>query len=687
VDVTSVIAAALAAKSISSQEVAMGWCQGASEREIGDYSPATVESRFSELLNGKVKGIRFFGKTRPRVKLLAEELGLQPSDLHDAFDQWRSGADNQRIRTYVDLTGVDCDESGTRAMFVEVEEKWAANKSLCPMAVRITDSQFRWLPRTYDELPGVEVLREAAPEPELAEGALVLTSTTHAPPDNGAVFGWHDGHLQVVPEDALNTYLADGVVRVPCDIQHPVPEDIRVEPVDGLLDQPAWRLRRYVFELADQNRAAEMQLSIGRRAALAKSLGVTATTTASERQGIAQHAALRALHRLGYDPRQLSEDQWQQVRLRAAVRSVEDVTAIVSGTMRVLNPTREVPSMPYLECEQIESRVPAIQLLRQAVEGWTEDDWMADPSLIRVCEGLVDGEARDSFEVGHARATLLHHGAVSVTPAPPQEADLEAVRLLLGKPCPPSSLLVHARPTGTDDLAVRLSPRQASWLSRSKSAVSWSVESLGPWQEAPPSEPCLIARDDTPVVWGPSSQSYGFRARRRPTEAVIHHEDASTQNWLEAFEHSFKDSAPRRSRNGLSEPDHEAKVAAVPSRVWQESDRLVSAAWWALRKGLDDVVVRRHNHELVVRLGPRLLGQVRVRPFGSKTDPPWAAVAATWSSSHSSVAFIVHYDEVEVEIGRGTEQHGQIVRRVPRVRIGGHGLILDIVGMPDPFGA
>jgi hypothetical protein len=646
---TELLYQALRDSTDSHQSVALEWLERWNRANPGSrYKATTAESRFSELVAGKAKGVRFFGKERQRVALLAEALGLDADGairLHGAFDDWRRRDEASEVAALLDVSTLEGRLADPRPLFRQIESLLARVPELRPCALRLSDEQYDQLPRSFDLLDGVQIVRGGA-LPALATGALVL-SEAMPPPPNGAVIGVVDGELRVVPDDAVETWVAHGTVRDLPDVLHPLTcraEDDDVARVEGL--EP-WQLRALAFEITDEQLAAAGGRSAAERAAWAVCLQVTATSTADEREAQERAQLERALRDAGWRPERESEAGWSTLLEQAELRTTEDVLREVSGRYRLLNPTREPPAHPLLEVVRVQVVPRAFDRLQEATAAFTVDDWLDDPALSRVAARLRAAGVH-AEELAHARRALLFglDGELAQSNGNPEL--LPALRTLFGGPPPPAELLVcdaKGPTSGFDQGGTR-------WLQPRGSETH-------PSELMPHALPARVRRGDQLCRVSVDTCRYNVAGSRRLGAA-------DRESWLAQWE--------RRRRAGVL--GHHTVEVEVSAALYEEADRLVGLLWLHCRRALGGDVIALHDGRLLCSMAPGLAIEVVVR-VDAASDEPAAFVGA--EASYRGV-LLSRYRVSSTEV-----RDERVSRSLPFVRVRGHGVLADVAVVADPF--
>ncbi len=169
--------------------------------------------------------------------------------------------------------------------------------------------------------------------------------------------------------------------------------------------------RHWIVALADEAALATLLPGTaafktpGDRLAFAQQLGAQATSLASERLAheLAQLTAAVAAS-TGLTVETLDEGTHHQRLVRAGQRPAAPAVWRVGDEIHLLGVTPPHPHPRYV-VHKLSPPEPAISRLLAHLEGWTEDDYDADPSLLHAVAELAGDGLREVLL--HARATIL----------------------------------------------------------------------------------------------------------------------------------------------------------------------------------------------------------------------------------------------------------------------------------------
>jgi hypothetical protein len=601
----------------SQKEVALAWHEQWSKRTQHDLiSVETAISRLSGILNDKSEGIRFFFNDPARAILLFEILQISSSEHTALSEQGRAAMENGGIRParlVVDLStlGSDLDPIDLAFLFVERE---VMTQPIRPVAMILTPDQYRYLPRTFDDF-GADLQVERTDDPKTAwekvleragEHALVLSARRFPVFHRWIAARFSPRRAPVVldPPDALRRLGAEGSLPLLAQVTHAI-EELGVAPrqyvpagtysvsmpaAHGRIPEDPVELRRLIAALSDETRASALGYPPEHRLWLSQQLGVPATSTAAERMAhdIRAAAVEQELEIRDVDPAELD-----RIVARAHRRLLEPTALRTGETLHLINPSKPVSDRRHatIHVHRIESRLPPLVRLHQAVQAWTEGDWLADPFMEQVIAQLdPQGQERDAF--AHARATLVFAGVLEPQPAPRRRDWRQALAALLRGAPPAARLRLAARP---DRGQLRPVHGDAASDNRWTAARLLQVHAVGD---------VTISRDERWEIVQPLELG---TARRRYDGGfydygiflcIVPGQLANVDLWLDLIDASpamggkiatLGDRHRDVPLKALSEPSQkpDTRLLELPDDLWLTADRELALAWWAMREALE----------------------------------------------------------------------------------------------------
>lgn len=354
---------------------------------------------------------------------------------------------------------------------------------------------------------------------------------------------------------------------------HPVATADATEAIAGMLDGDAGGVR---FFFSDVRRAELLLELLGVQGAL------RADFRAMAQDALATSPDRRRLQRLlPMTLEEASEPVLWALTARARTHPITDRALLVGDTVHVINPSSPIPDDPQIMVHRVALLGSPLARLQQALDAQGEQALCADRQLDGLLARLAEDD-RDLPALQHARATLLHNdmvrpgrpalnpswreGLVVLLAEPPPAARL---RLRLSAPlCAPeqydssrhwrSPFLAHSAegplpenkpPSTVMDRLPRCGPVD---LGREESA---SVVRFGPHGQT-------AEADRHFIPWGEVDELLWQRARKRqlgPRDRL-----PAIQGMATWFAHPVD----------------------IPAATWETADRLLAAAWLALRRGL-----------------------------------------------------------------------------------------------------
>lgn len=408
-------------------QIAMAWL---SSRESAEgkriWSSSHIESQLSRLLGDDVRAVRFFFQNRESAKILLDQLEV-PDDqrlaVFEEADRLIATQGKRMARLIIDLTALTAQKPFATRMFDAVWKSCLEPKEVAPAALVITNEQYDSLPRYFDRAKDwtlieiVDDAREGAIHSGNLAGdqGLIVSSTRVDPPSRWAALRFDGTEVTLHPRDALHVFARDGALPWP-GVEHDLSEIVdagQVVPSAEIPDDPV-NLRDTMFALRTPSMAATVQADPTRRLALARALGVVATSTPLERHraevavaiGLVDHPLTPATHA---DVLSAIDGARRRVTEMACFRVEDDI--------HIVNPdaSREGIRHPRIHMHRVDPPSPALARLLDRLASFTRQDFAQDPSLIALVEELdPNGVERRAFL--HARACLAFSQRVTLPP-------------------------------------------------------------------------------------------------------------------------------------------------------------------------------------------------------------------------------------------------------------------------------
>lgn len=714
------------------QEAAMAWLAAWEKETTTVPKPTTVTSRLNELLADKAKGVRFFFETEDRRgELLFDVLEVPPSEraeLRGQAEEFLANGGRPAPRLVVDVSGWTDDRASCDVLFEQIEREFFAEKRLAPSVLVLTDAQYRWLPRTIDEL-GVEFVRVATAADgakraaeRATKRALLVGSGGGVPLERWLAATFGGVALQLEPEDGLARYLDAGRLPAPAPVRHAL-DELGFEPLPESAPPDALERRQLMVALADEDRAEELG-SPEARLGLALALGVTATSTARERL----EAELAALTKsTGLEPEAGSATSLDALLARAARRPVGPTLMRVGDELHLINPEGdELPAHARLHVHRITCKEAAIVRLHEALETFGEDDWAEDRLSLGLLHEL-DPEGAERTLFLHARQTLMANESWFRNPAQPAGDWRAALSSLLASEPPAAELRLAVTGEVADGTGLGLLARPFA-ISADELA---QCEDLPKAFRCPPIGPLRIGRGDTWWLVAFAQPSHDHKASRlsfvRGVGWHVDHLDArrggsqdswvpdyfvpvmpealTADAWLDAVEASpafgaSHDATLAHFKSDLefmphrdAQHDWAPERGMIPASTWQEADRHLALAWMALREGVANAKATvLHDGTVLLQLRAGIVAEVVARdgdssdttsaalslpikydksPYGTRS--PWEVGSlTTMVETHSAHTYGYGWTSLGYSLPRG-------------LQLCGHGWKVDVTFRASPF--
>lgn len=624
---------------LSQKAVAMDWYTRVGERG----APETPVSRLSQLMNGNERGIRYFLDDSKRFDALLDAFVVDAAQR----EQWRAAAEELRAngsdeapRLIFDLSGVAVDRKSWMAV-----ERVLQDPRLRPVLLIVDDVAFREMPRTVDEMEGVQQVRVRSVDEarervaELAPlGGLVLSVFESEPDERWAVPFIEESEVRTEPPEAITWFLEGKPLPTA-----PAPEielGVLLAGAPGNLRNSFDRLqtrsdgsfvhwssrphrlelsnrevRRLRYHLADANETFE--LTWRQRVELGEELGVPVAASRVEQALVARTIAL---HSLGEELRLEKGDKedLDAVLRRAERRPTESAMLQVGEVLHIVNPGTPVQKGTFVRVHEVQCTEPVILKVLREVGDWTTDDWDLDPDLTELTLRLAETGA-DLKLLLHARATVLKRGRDEVGEGAALEDPIGAL----------------SRIVSVDPPAARLQPLPPPTM---REAYAWFPpftklgHRLGQCPTALAAVPGVkyptIARNTPYLVLPHGTLSYSGQngidehlvvirkgRRRDPVELS---ESADPEDWLDAVERSpWISSEPGDEVRTEHEPywqgtDQDRSIVSGDEEMWRAADQQIALLWLLLRVALvAPRVVRLHDGHSMLYLGGGMAALVR----------------------------------------------------------------------------
>lgn len=420
----------------SQQALAMAWYEGHGDKKL---SAATVESRLSELFNGKLDGVKFFFGQRDRSTVLLRLLGISPSEAEQIYAGAELALAGQLdARTLIDLRAMTDAEVQLACKWIESEVLLHAG--LLPMVLLVLPGQAKQIPRGFDDYRDKDHLTWTEEVGKAAERATVLMAPTPwaLGPDR-QVWPWQKwaqfvvlkGKVQLDPPDALDQLATSGALAGPPLVEHEL-ATLGAEP-----DRPGaekWLKGQGICWRSAAERllaCTELQLvkdvSPAVRMALGASVGLAVGATGQE---VVEHE----IEVLAAKIKATKLEKWSESELknrlkRARLRPQLPVVARVGDMLHAINwpGCTGRKSGERLAIHAIRAPLPAIDAVRARLAELRPVEFQFSDDLKALEDELVVA-GHDRLAVRHACATLYLRGElqaarpVATTPVGTEEA-------------------------------------------------------------------------------------------------------------------------------------------------------------------------------------------------------------------------------------------------------------------------
>ncbi len=611
--------------------LAAGWLARWSERKEPRKGKAwtleTITSSFSRCFNDQPEGVRFFFGERARAVLLFDVLEV-PTKARDellalADTAMRTGT-ARPAQIIIDLTEWSGDRDKCDALFLAVEKEILKPfRKLVPVVLLMTEDQYRYLPRTFDDF-GDDVRTERIKESERArdrvmvlaeDQGLVLTPYSFPVFERWVATKYHKRELSFEPADALLIFAERGELpRLP-DVAHDLANLGKIDVVNKELPNDAQSLRRLMPDLCNEERVIAMNEAPGVRLGWAQKLGITVTSTERERVE-AEIAAIVAKIEGGVKTGDAGA--LQALLARAKRRPVEATAIRVGDAIHVLNPktiASEVEKHSRVTVHRIEVPTPALVRLLNELDMWTKYDAADDPLLEHVIE-RIDPKGAERLAMLHARAQVLLSRSMRMREAEPVDDWKTPLQALLAEPLPEASLrlnVVEKESYGHQRETLIVCPPMHDIANALKSRSA-------PLCLRPADE--LIAERGTPLLacWRQNDD------RRDPPPILLEGDAKRARDpdrWLDLLEQSPACGGVARKvdkSQGFHIGDqrqsqvHTWREETLPitKRAWHEADCHLALVWLSLRRAFSNESIRMSDGTVLLPLGGGIVAEIAV---------------------------------------------------------------------------
>jgi hypothetical protein len=646
--------------------IAMEWLRRWEESGGKKLSPATVESRMSDLLAERDRGVRFFFSEPSRTAILVDALGLEPSvreELTRRAEEILERGGRRAPRTVLDLSTFPGDWTSAEALFRSIKADLLGETHMLPMVMIVLEDQYDRLPRSFDDLgKSLEYVKVASAEEgrevveERIDGeATVLSGWMHRPYHRWLAIEFDGTALHYGPPGGLAQLKERGRLPAPFTVEHTAEEllDGPVKIPKARLPSKALALRKIVDQVGNPKSCSELG-TLEERIAIAKELGLKAAYTDEEHQIATQRrervqiekeveeaiASLPKGHKK--KPRKATQEDLDNAIGKARRVGIEPTVLRVGDTIHVVTGGGVAPSRhPRLEIHSIERAPNALELLLGAVESMTLDDWRDDPLLLATIKRLAGGDPEQRKLLLHARATVLL-GAKPVPAKPTPLADWREPLKAMLKGDPPAAQLhfdVQLKPAkwigARCDLTPVVFPDGRMFLKE--------LEDVAPLYWVPPLATPLMNRTEQLHVFFPKQMyesSYNDHYRQSGPAALVPITEElarSHERWLE-----FAEASPwlggsvaralelsRDNARYLMPPriDPWNKQIVALGHLWPQADLELAAAWLVLRRAVHDGdATRLHDGRVLLELGGGILAVIEARQHGENSEASVASL-------------------------------------------------------------
>ncbi len=609
------------------KSLAMDWLARRQQSGNAPWQPSYVESRFSRLLKGDPAAVRFFFGTRESAATLLDVLGVPPAarpELLAAADRHLAdGAQHPPARMVIDVTRW----SGTtaaKALFESLRTQMVEPALVTPAVLLVTTSLHEDLPRSFDKIAGLRIVvadSDQGDDPAqelLADGTLLASPTPATDPSYWLAIDFDEpcGRLVLEPADGLARFAREGKLALP-PVEHDLATsvvDLPVASVPVPVPGGPLEVRRLMTRLRQESEAAGVSHDPTVRLAIAKALGVVATSTLRDRIDADVRAAIAGLG--GQAPITATAADLERTLSRARRRPVGATVMRVGDEIHVVNPPDGQPGLahPRVQVHRVAAPEPELARLRAAIAGWTVGDFEADPFLAGVIERL-DPDGRDRLAFLHARAWLLALGIDDPEPGPLVHDWRAAMMQLLVGDVPAPWLLLPNSPDmhATGFVAVGSAPGAPAGVELDEHTRLRLVHVASPLASVPVAhgdrvQAVQLIRDDVrPYYHPPSPPQLPLPSRRKTDSEQVG--DSIDDEWLSAFDAFAAGRAlATRHRSGSA-----VKLSEVDGLPWLEADRALAMTWLALQATVPgNLAVRSRDGSVTLSLGGGLVAVVNV---------------------------------------------------------------------------
>jgi|GEM_PF-4049876 len=613
-------------------DVAMSWLEGWRKQSQGekDWKEDTIVSQLNRCLNDAPQGVRFFFGDRERGALLLDMLSIPTEERSSLFELASQGMsiEASHPQVIIDATGWPGAAPHTLKLFDAIEQQ-VVMAGPFPMVLLILEDQFRYLPRSLDEYKDKDQLRFEKVKTQEEGWARVQ----HLAEEQGLVISrrrFHDferwlaadfsgTRLLFDPSDGLAQYLSAGRLPPLPEVTHEL--SVLVPPgseiYQALPDSPLLQ-RMLMAQLRSEADAAKLNIPAHVRQFLARSLGITATSTARERLEAELATFIQGLPL----PVTTAESKHlEELRARATRRGLDPTAVRVGDVVHLLNMDEEVASRAkqhaWVQVEHITHRPTPLARLLEAVHDWTEDDYLSDPLLEQLIERLDPAEEERKLFL-HARMSLLRNQALAPKPATLVEDWQPALRELLSAN-PPEALIRVGTNGG------RLMPRGgAPRLFALPGGFANLTKQTPGFYQFPPVGEVLVPRGQQVVVVQPIDEG-NISWRDRQYADLYIADGVETARDIDLWLDLSDELMGRQQGSERVWEKHSGRVQRVRTDLWRtttldpgeqswsDADRELALAWMALRRATEDATwISLPNQSVLLQVTPGIFAELYV---------------------------------------------------------------------------
>lgn len=609
------------------KSLALEWLTRRQRDSNVSWSTSYVESRFSRCLSGDPPAVRFFFGARDAAVTLLDVLAVPAAardELLAAADRHIAhGPQHPPARMVIDLSRWS-GTSAARALFDSVRTLVIDPGHVKPAVLVVTPTLYEVLPRTFDTIEWLRVeVTDAQPGDEpsrelLVDGALLVAPMCATDPAHWLAidFDQAPGRLQLEPADGLARFARDGQLPLPA-VEHDLAAVVGdLPPAGASLDNvgPIQR-RQLMSRLRDETQAAKVNADPAVRLAMARALGIVATSTPLDRVEAELRAAVAGLGVA--TPVVTTLADVDQRLSRARRRPLGPVVLRVGDELHFINPSEGQAGLdhPQVRVHRIAAPTPEIARLRAAIAEWTIGDFEADPFLVNVLRRL-DPDGRDLLAYLHARAWLLAAGVVNPVPGKPVDDWRASLLQMLAGMVPEAMLMVPNSPAVHESSFVAI--EVPAWLATPIAEVDDDTEQRLRHVPSLLTSVPVGSRDGASQSQLKMADRYsGYGRTNVATRLVLPDSrakewtrpagDSIDHTWLDAFEAFGREERDTTSRLMA------VYLVAIKELPWEVAGRLLATTWLALRMAAQGgAAVRSVDGSITLHLGGGLAAVIRM---------------------------------------------------------------------------